>query len=155
MNRRSFLIGTAGLAAAWNLGATACRPGNRPPNIVLILADDMGYGDLAVQNIGSKIPTPNLDRLASQGMRFTDAHTPSGVCSPTRYSLLTGRYHWRGKLKSGIVESFGEAVIKLEAWRNGDDLDGRRYTIIIQVADHAGRVTTASTVVVVPHDQEK
>ncbi len=112
MNRRSFIIATAGLAAAWNLGGMTCRGRKRLPNMLLILADDMGYGDLAVQNADSKIPTPNLDRLASQGVRFTDAHTTSGVCSPTRYSLLTGRYHWRGKLKSGIVDTFGEAVVE-------------------------------------------
>jgi arylsulfatase A len=112
MDRRTFLISSAGVAAAYGLGLPACLQRKRPPNIVLILADDMGYGDLAVQNADSKIPTPNLDRLAAQGIRFVDAHTTSGVCSPTRYSILTGRYHWRGKLKSGIVEAFGEAVVE-------------------------------------------
>jgi len=74
------------------------------PNILLILADDLGYGDVQCYNPQrGKIPTPNLDRLASQGMRFTDAHTSSGVCSPTRYTLLTGRFHWRTRLQSGIV----------------------------------------------------
>ncbi len=62
------------------------------PNIVILMADDLGYGDLGSYNARSKIPTPNLDRLASQGMRFTDAHSPSGVCTPTRYGVLTGRY---------------------------------------------------------------
>lgn len=74
------------------------------PNIVIILADDLGYGDVQCYNPErGKIPTPNIDRLATQGMRFTDAHTSSGVCSPTRYTLLTGRYHWRTRLQSGIV----------------------------------------------------
>jgi len=74
------------------------------PNILLILADDLDYGDVQCYNPQrGKIPTPNLDRLAGQGMRFTDAHTSSGVCSPTRYTLLTGRYHWRTRLQSGIV----------------------------------------------------
>jgi len=82
------------------------------PNIVIIYADDMGYGDLACQNPGSKIPTPNLDSLAQQGMRFTDAHSTSGVCSPSRYSLLTGRYHWRGYLKTGIVNIWGDPAIE-------------------------------------------
>ena len=71
------------------------------PNIVFILADDMGYGDLGCYNPDSKIPTPNMDKLASQGMRFTDAHSPSAVCSPTRYGVLTGRYAWRYRLKNG------------------------------------------------------
>lgn len=74
------------------------------PNVVLILADDLGYGDVQCYNPArGKIPTPHIDRLASQGMRFTDAHTSSGVCSPTRYTLLTGRHHWRTRLQAGIV----------------------------------------------------
>lgn len=76
------------------------------PNIVIIYADDMGYGDLQCQNKASKIPTPNLNQLASEGMRFTDAHSSSGICSPSRYALLTGTYHWRRQ--HGIVASFGE-----------------------------------------------
>jgi len=75
------------------------------PNIIIIYADDMGYGDLHCQNINSKIPTPNLDKLASEGMRFTDAHSSSGICSPSRFALLTGAYHWRRQ--HGIVGSFG------------------------------------------------
>ena len=73
------------------------------PNVVVILADDFGYGDLAIQNPDSRIPTPHLDRLASDGARFTDAHSPSAVCTPTRYGLLTGRYCWRTRLKSGVL----------------------------------------------------
>ena len=72
-----------------------------PPNIVYIFADDMGYGDMACNNPDSRIPTPNLDRLATQGMRFTDAHAPSSICTPSRYALLTGRYCWRSPLKAG------------------------------------------------------
>ena len=66
-----------------------------PPNIVILYADDMGYGDLAIQNPASKIRTPHLDQLARAGLRFTDAHSSSGVCTPSRYALLTGRFHWR------------------------------------------------------------
>ncbi|MCP9235272.1 sulfatase-like hydrolase/transferase [Lewinella sp. JB7] len=77
----------------------------QPPNVVIIYADDMGYGDLAIQNPDSKIPTPNLDRLAREGMRFTDAHSSSGICSPSRYALLAGKYHWRRQ--HNIVNSFG------------------------------------------------
>jgi arylsulfatase A-like enzyme len=79
---------------------------NKPPNILIIYADDMGYGDLNCQNPDSKIPTPYLDRLASEGMRFTDAHSSSGICSPSRFALLTGMYHWRRQ--HGIVNSFGK-----------------------------------------------
>ncbi len=74
------------------------------PNIVIILADDLGYGDVQCYNPEhGRIPTPYIDALASQGMRFKDAHSSSGVCSPSRYTLLTGRYHWRTRLQSGIV----------------------------------------------------
>lgn len=74
------------------------------PNIVVIYADDLGYGDVQCYNPDrGKIPTPNIDSLAREGMRFTDAHSSSAVCSPSRYTLLTGRYHWRTRLQRGIV----------------------------------------------------
>jgi arylsulfatase A-like enzyme len=82
------------------------------PNIVLILADDLGYGDPGCYNADSKIPTPSIDRLAAQGMRFTDAHTPSSVCSPTRYGLLTGRYAWRTRLTKGVLDGYSPALIE-------------------------------------------
>ena len=82
------------------------------PNIVVILADDMGYGDVQALNHSSKIPTPNLNRLARQGATFTDAHTPSAVCTPTRYGLLTGRYCWRSRLKSGVLNGYGTPLIE-------------------------------------------
>lgn len=82
------------------------------PNIVIIYADDMGYGDLGVQNPDSKIPTPNLDQLARDGMRFTDAHSSSAICTPSRYALLTGQHHWR-KFHD-IVNSFEPSVFDPE-----------------------------------------
>ena len=82
------------------------------PNILILYADDMGFGDLGVQNIHSKIPTPHLDKLAGQGMRFTNGHSSSGICTPSRYAMLTGRYHWRDF--HGIVKSFGKSVFKAE-----------------------------------------
>ncbi len=85
------------------------------PNIVYILADDLGYGDLGCYNRASRIPTPNLDRLASQGMIFTDAHSPSAVCTPTRYGILTGRYAWRTRLKSGVL--WGRSPMLMEPGR--------------------------------------
>ncbi len=79
------------------------------PNIVILYADDMGFGDLAIQNPESKIPTPHLDRLAREGTRFTNAHSSSGICTPSRYALLHGRYHWRKF--HGIVNSFDQPVL--------------------------------------------
>ena len=73
------------------------------PNIVILLADDMGMGDLGCYNPDSKIPTPAMDDLAKDGMMFTDAHTNSAVCTPTRYGLLTGTYAFRTLLKSGVL----------------------------------------------------
>ena len=82
------------------------------PNIVYILCDDLGYGDVQCLNPQrGKIRTPSLDRLASQGMTFTDAHSGSSVCTPTRYGLLTGRYAWRTRLQNGVLDGYVEPLI--------------------------------------------
>lgn len=91
--------------------ALPAQTANRP-NIVYILADDLGYGDVGCFNPESKIPTPNLDRLASEGIRFTDAHSPSSVCTPTRYGILTGRYCWRSRLKAQVLGPWGATLIE-------------------------------------------
>lgn len=92
----------AGLAAAEN----------SKPNIVFILADDMGYGDVQCLNPQrGKIVTPHLDKLAAQGMTFTDAHSSSSVCTPTRYSILTGRYNWRTRLQSSVLYGYSAPLI--------------------------------------------
>jgi arylsulfatase A-like enzyme len=112
-SRREFL-GTMGMAAAAAplLRATGTPSEQRRlPNIVVILADDMGYGDLSCQSIDSKIHTPNMDRLAAQGMRFTDAHSSSAVCTPSRYSLLTGQYDWRSRLKRYVQVGYDPPLI--------------------------------------------
>ena len=82
------------------------------PNIVLIMADDMGYGDVQALNPDSRIPTPHLNDLAADGMTFVDAHSPSAVCTPTRYALVTGRYSWRSRLKRGVLNGYGEPLIE-------------------------------------------
>jgi len=82
------------------------------PNIVIILADDMGYGDVQTFNPQSEIPTPSLNRLSEQGVMFMDAHTPSSVCTPTRYGLLTGRYCWRSSLKRGVLRGYSIPLIE-------------------------------------------
>jgi len=81
------------------------------PNILFILADDLGYGDVAALNPAGKIKTPNLDRIIHEGMHFTDAHSSSAVCTPTRYSILTGRYHWRSKLQKGVLGGYSRPLI--------------------------------------------
>lgn len=82
-----------------------------PPNIVIIMADDLGYGDLGCYG-ARKIATPAVDSIAANGMRFTNAHTASSLCSPSRYSLLSGRYSWRTPLKSGVLTWFAKPLIE-------------------------------------------
>jgi len=93
----------------WSSFAADAAP---KPNVVFILADDLGYGDVGVFNAKSKIPTPQLDRLAGEGIRFTDAHAPDAVCTPSRYGFLTGRYAFRSRLKSGVLPPWGRPLIE-------------------------------------------
>ena len=81
------------------------------PNIIYVLADDLGYGDLTAFNENGKIKTPHLDQMASEGMMFMDAHTSSSVCTPTRYGILTGRYNWRSRIKRGVLLGDSPALI--------------------------------------------
>ncbi len=82
------------------------------PNIIYILADDLGYGDVRGLNPASKIPTPNMDLVFRQGVHFTDAHTNSAVCTPTRYGILTGRYAFRTRLKKGVTWGYSPALVE-------------------------------------------
>lgn len=107
MLSRIFFLTVLGLGAA----VLPVRAASRP-NIVFILCDDLGYGDVRALNAESKLPTPNMDRLASGGMVFTDAHTSSAVCTPTRYGVLTGRYNWRSKLQSGVLGGLSPRLIE-------------------------------------------
>ncbi|MCU0785742.1 MAG: arylsulfatase [Verrucomicrobia bacterium] len=102
------------LLAAWfpaALSAAEPKPSAKP-NIVFILADDLGYGDVHCLNPKrGKIATPEIDKLAGQGMTFTDAHSTSAVCTPSRYSILTGRYNWRSHLQSGVLGGMSQPLI--------------------------------------------
>lgn len=84
----------------------------KKPNVIYILADDLGYGDLKSLNPDSKIPTPNMDRVVNQGVHFTDAHSNSAVCTPTRYGVLTGRYAFRSRLKNGVLWGYSSSLIE-------------------------------------------
>lgn len=102
------------------------------PNVVLVLADDMGYGEIEALNPDrSKIPTPNLNRLAAEGRVFSDAHTSSSVCTPTRYSLLTGRYNWRTRLQSGVLNGHGEPLIAADRLTLGGFFQRLGYTTAV------------------------
>ena len=118
VRRRDFLK-KVGAAAATTAISVSCgtpepTPGPAKPNIVFILADDMGYGDLSCLNENSQIPTPNIDRIAQDGMFFSDAHSPSAICTPTRYGTLTGRYCWRTRIKSGVAWGYSKHLIEPE-----------------------------------------
>jgi arylsulfatase A-like enzyme len=99
----------------------------KPPNIIFILADDLGCGDLGCYNPNAKIPTPAIDRLAAEGIRFTDAHTPSAVCTPTRYGVLTGRYAWRSRLKQGVTRGYSRSLIEPGRMTVASLLKGKGY----------------------------
>jgi len=99
----------------------------KKPNIIYILADDMGYGDLSCLNADSKIRTEHLDRLREGGMAFTDGHSSSAVCTPSRYSLLTGRYNWRSRLKSGVTGGYSTSLIEEDRLTVGKMLQSEGY----------------------------
>jgi len=96
------------------------------PNILILYGDDLGYGDLGCYNPDSKIPTPHLNQLASEGMLFTDGHSSSGICTPSRYALLTGKYHWRSFYS--IVKAFGRSSFKAQELTLPEMLQENGYT---------------------------
>ena len=108
------------------------------PNIVFILTDDLGYGDVGCYNPESKIPTPNIDKLAQKGMLFTDAHSPSTVCTPTRYSVLTGRMAFRTGIKGVFDGAGGPCLIEKERLTIGGMLQKKGYTTALFGKWHVG-----------------
>lgn len=131
---RLFLVIFLGIA--W--GAVARADSTDRPNIVLILADDLGYGDLACYNPRSRIPTPHVDRLAREGLRFTDAHSPSTVCTPTRYSLLTGKMAFRINYRSVFVGTGGPCLIRTDQLTLPQLLRVKGYTTALVGKWHVG-----------------
>ena len=107
----------------------SCKSKKEPvqPNIIYILADDLGYGDVSSYNENSKIKTQYIDNLASEGVMFTDAHTSSSVCTPTRYGVLTGRYNWRTTLKKGVLSGYSKSLIQQEETTVADFLNENGY----------------------------
>ena len=104
INRRNFLktVGLGALSSGLSGFLQSCDKESSPPNVIFIMADDLGYGDLSCYG-ATHFKTQACDRLANEGIRFTDAHSPSAVCTPTRYSVLTGRYCWRSWLKNWVL----------------------------------------------------
>ena len=117
----------------------ACdRSTQEQPNIVIILADDMGIGDISAYNVNSKIKTPHLDGLVAAGAMFTDASTPASVCTPTRYSILTGRYAWRTRLKSQVLWVWDKPLIDTRTVTLPETLRSSGYTTAMFGKWHLG-----------------
>jgi len=119
MMKRIFRMGLF-LAAGWSWAA-------EKPNIILVMADDLGIGDISPTNLECKIKTPHLQKMAKEGMTFLDAHTPSSVCTPTRYGLLTGRYNWRSRLARGVLSGRSPHLIPADRPTLGHLLKGAGY----------------------------
>ena len=136
MNARLLRLAAVFVLALAARVAAAERPA--APNVIVILADDMGIGDVSALNPRSLWKTPHLDRLAAEGMTFTDAHSSSGVCTPTRYTLLTGRYSWRGRLKRGVLNGYGPPLIEPGRLTLPGFLRARGYTTAMFGKWHLG-----------------
>ncbi|MEI6809450.1 MAG: arylsulfatase, partial [bacterium] len=128
--RRNFLktISIGAVALALPNRVRAAEQKGELPNIVYILCDDLGYGDIKCLNSEGKIATPNVDKLAAGGMIFTDAHSGSSVCSPTRYGVLTGRYSWRTRLQSGVLDGYDAPLIDAQRLTVASLLKQKGYT---------------------------
>ena len=109
---KNILLLCIAIGAASCVSLSAQQQSKPKPNIVYILADDMGYGDLSALNPNSGIQTPNMDNIVKEGVHFTDVHTNSSVCTPTRYGIITGRYAWRSSLKRGVLNGYKPALIE-------------------------------------------
>lgn len=120
------IIGTTLLTLS-SLSIFASKEKNKP-NIIYILADDLGYGDIKCFNPDGKIATPNLDNMATNGVMFTDMHTSSAVSTPTRYGILTGRYNWRSPLKSFVLSGYSKSLIKQERTTLADMIKVQGYS---------------------------
>ncbi|MEI7986749.1 MAG: sulfatase-like hydrolase/transferase, partial [Armatimonadota bacterium] len=131
----ALLLTCLGSSTAQN---TKPNPKTTKPNILFILTDDLGYGDLSCYNTESKVSTPNVNRLASEGMRFTDAHSPSTVCTPSRYSLLTGRMAFRIPYRSVFEGVGGPCLIKEDQLTLPQMLRDQGYTTAMNGKWHVG-----------------
>lgn len=119
------------------VSAAAVLPSSHP-NVLIFVADDMGWGDSVVNNPAAQIKMPNLEQLAAEGMRFTDAHTSAAKCAPTRYSIVTGNYQWRGRYSWGQWNYLGGSQIRSGQWTLGDLLKRRGYNTAFFGKSHLG-----------------
>jgi len=133
------------LCTVFLVGLSAVSRAGERPNIIVILADDMGYGDVGCYNDESRIPTPNIDRLATEGIRLTDAHSADSVCTPSRYGLLTGRYCWRTPLKYSVLFNYEPPLIEKGRPTLASVLKKQGYRTAISGKWHLGLGFTAKT----------
>lgn len=133
MMKKTGIVWTALVWAGVGLAVHAAAP-----NVILILADDMGYGSVAANNPKCTVPTPALDRLVEEGMNFTDAHSGSSVCTPSRYAMLTGRYAWRTGLKGGVLWAWYPPLIEPDRLTVGKMLQQKGYTTAMVGKWHLG-----------------
>ena len=136
-HRSRLALPLAAAIALLSCGVDDPQP-DRHPNIIFLMADDMGYGDPGSFNADSKIPTPSMDALAATGMRFTDAHSGSAVCTPTRYGVLTGRYAWRSPLKRGVLSGYSRALVEPGRMTIASMLKGSGYHTAVIGKWHLG-----------------
>jgi len=134
----AFGLSACALASAAGSVSASSSATPRPPNVVFILADDLGYGDIGANNSQSRIATPHIDRLAREGMRFTDAHSPAAVCTPSRYGILTGRYAWRTWLKQGVLGGYTPPLIEPDRLTVASFLKQSGYTTAMIGKWHLG-----------------
>lgn len=132
------------LATAAILSLLSCTEKQKQPNIIFILADDMGYGDVSYFDNNSKLKTENLDRMAQEGVVFTDAHSSSSVSTPTRYGILTGRYNWRSTLKNNVLYGYDKALIPADRETMASMLRKNGYTTEVSVNGIWGGIGTIS-----------
>ncbi len=130
--KRYMQAGLILLNALMSTGPLTCSAANQHgaityPNVILVMADDLGIGDVSPTNPDCKIRTPHLQKMADQGLTFLDAHTPSSVCTPTRYGLLTGRYNWRSRLARGVLGGRSEHLIPAQRPTLGHLMRGAGY----------------------------
>lgn len=137
MNHIFYLLGLGSLLL--HTTPAEGKAGQKHPNIVFILADDLGYGDISCLNKNGKIHTPNIDRIANSGVTFTDAHSSSAVCTPTRYGMLTGRYNWRSSLKNGVLGVYDKPLMTAERTNMASMLKQKGYQTACIGKWHLGR----------------
>lgn len=132
------ILGTILTVCFFTTAQSQIKKTSAQPNIIYILADDLGYGDVFAYNKDSKIPTPNIDRLASSGMKFNNAHSASAVCTPSRYGILTGTYPFRSALKKGVLWSYDWPLIKKDQLTVGQFLKNNGYSTALIGKWHLG-----------------